>query len=136
MYDRGEQTQARLARLSRGLLVAALALVMTVFALDRYARAVHVPSENSTAVVIYTTVWCPYCNALRISLTNARVPFVEHDMEKTLQGQLGFWALGARGVPVSVIGPRVIYGYQVAEIERALGALGYSLSGPAVDAKH
>jgi len=51
--------------------------------------------------------------------------FIEYDVEKDLQGQLGYWALHAKGIPVSAIGPEVIYGYRVEEIRKALKALGY-----------
>jgi glutaredoxin len=77
-------------------------------------------------VIIYTTAWCPYCAKLRTSLTASGIPYVEHDVEKSLQGQLGFWTLRGRGVPVSAIGPKVIYGYDVARIAFALRDLGYS----------
>jgi hypothetical protein len=53
---------------------------------------------------------------------------VEHDVEKSLQGQLGFWTLPGRGVPVSAIGPKVIYGYDVARISFALQELGYTFT--------
>jgi len=49
----------------------------------------------------------------------------EYDVEKTLQGQLGYWALRARGIPVSVIGAKIVYGYRVEEIQRALADFGY-----------
>ena len=51
---------------------------------------------------------------------------MEHDVEKSLQGQLGFWTLRARGIPVSAIGPKIVYGYDVARIAFALQDLGYT----------
>jgi len=78
-------------------------------------------------VVIYTTAWCPYCAKLRASLSARGIPYVEHDVEKSLQGQLSFWTLRARGVPVSAIGPKIVYGYDVARIAVALQELGYTL---------
>jgi glutaredoxin len=94
--------------------------------LDRYAAFAYRPGADSRAVVIYTTAWCPYCAKLRASLTSSGIPYVEHDVEKSLQGQLGFWTLRARGVPVSAIGPKIVYGYDVARIAVALQELGYT----------
>jgi glutaredoxin len=94
--------------------------------LDRYAAFAYRPGADSRAVVIYTTAWCPYCARLRASLTTSGIPYVEHDVEKSLQGQLGFWTLRARGVPVSAIGPKIVYGYDVARIAVALQELGYT----------
>lgn len=103
-------------------------------ALDRYAAYTHVPVPEATAVVIYITAWCPYCKTLRERLTANAVPYTEYDVEKSLQGQIGFWALRARGVPVTVVGSKVVYGYRVREIEPALKALGHSLDTDTTDA--
>jgi mycoredoxin len=106
-------------------LASALFLALGLLGLDRYAALVHRPSKTSIKIVIYTTKRCPYCEKLRRGLALSAIPYIEHDVEKTLQGQLGFWALRARGVPVSVIGPEVVYGYRVEEIQKALKGLGY-----------
>lgn len=115
----------RLILIRRTLLGIALFLTLVLLGLDRYAAMVHRPSEHSTRIVIYTTMRCPYCEKLRRDLAASAIPYTEHDVEKTLQGQLGFWALHARGVPVSAIGPRIVYGYRVQEIQEALKDLGY-----------
>lgn len=124
----------RLARIRRALLWVALSLALALFAFDRYAVYAHVPSDSSTRVAIYTTAWCPYCKQLRASLTANGVPYVEYDVETTLQGQLGFWALRGHGVPVSAIGPKVVRGYRVQDIEQALKPLGYTFRPVALDA--
>ena len=92
--------------------------------LDRFAALVHRPSETSTKIVIYTTERCPYCKKLRRDLAASAIPYKEYDVERTLQGQLGYWALRARGIPVSVIGgPKIVYGYRIEEIQKALADL-------------
>lgn len=110
----------------RTLLIAAACLALLLLGLDRYAAFAHRPGADSRTVVIYTTAWCPYCARLRASLVASGIPYVEHDVEKSLNGQLGFWTLRARGVPVSAIGPTVIFGYDVARITPALRDLGYT----------
>ncbi len=115
----------RLIVIRRILLASGLFLALGLLGLDRYAALVHRPSKISTKIVIYTTRLCPYCERLRRGLAVSAIPYLEHDVERSLQGQLGFWALHAKGVPVSVIGPEVVYGYQVEEIQKALGGLGY-----------
>jgi glutaredoxin len=117
---------AWIRRTRRALLIMAACLTLLLLGLDRYAAFVLRPGADSTAVVIYTTAWCPYCRRLRTSLATSGIPYVEHDVEKSLKGQLGFWTLRGRGVPVSAIGPKVIYGYDVARIAFALKDLGYT----------
>jgi len=121
---RTEPAWARKSR--RALLIVAAGLALLLLGFDRYAAFAHRPGEDSKAVVIYTTAWCPYCAKLRTSLAASGIPYVEHDVEKSLQGQMGFWTLRGRGVPVSAIGPKVIYGYDVARIAFALQDLGYT----------
>ena len=121
------RTEPAWARKSRWvLLIVAACLTLLLLGLDRYAAFAHRPGADSRAVVIYTTAWCPYCAKLRTSLVASGIPYVEHDVEKSLQGQMGFWTLRGRGVPVSAIGPKVIYGYDVARIAFALQDLGYT----------
>lgn len=108
-------------------LIVLLLVALTLFAIDRVAAYLHVPKEGSTDIVIYTTHWCPYCKALRNTLVQYNIPFTEHDTEKSLQGILGFWALRARGVPVSVIGEEIIYGYDGQKITDALVNSGYEI---------
>lgn len=107
----------------RALLLAALALSLVLFGLDRYAAYAHRPQPGSKQVVIYTTTWCGYCKALRSALVANKIPFTEHDVEQSFEGQLGFWTLRARGVPVSVVGPQVIHGYQMEKLQAALEKL-------------
>lgn len=116
----------RLAQVRTGLLGVALALALILLGLDRYAAYAHRPTPESVRVAIYTTGWCGYCARLRQDLRASNIPYIEYDVEKTLQGQLGMWALRGRGVPVSAIGPEVVYGYQVQKIETALRALGHT----------
>lgn len=114
-----------LVRTRRGLLVFALSLALALLAVDRYAAYLHRPAEDATRVVIYTTTWCPYCKKLREDLAASKVPHTEYDVEKSMQGALGMWALHGRGVPVSAIGSKVVYGYRVDQIAPALATLGY-----------
>ena len=117
-------------RARRGILFVAAALALLLLGLDRYAAIVHRPDADSTRVVIYTTAWCPYCARLRATLAASAIPFRDYDVERSLQGQLGFWALRGRGVPVSVIGPEIVYGYDQPRLAAAFDKLGYRFAPP------
>ena len=113
--------------MKKRILLTLLFTAITLFALDRSAAYIYTPKPNSKDIVLYTTDWCPYCNSLRIHLNNNSIPFIEHDVEKSISGVAGFWTLRGRGVPVSVIGPEVVYGYDIDTINQNLINLGYSL---------
>lgn len=122
----GTAMAARVRRVQKVLLAVALVLALGLLALDRYAAAVHRPKAGASAVVLYTTARCPYCARLRADLRASGVAYTEHDVERSLQGQLGMWALRGRGVPVTVVGDRVIYGYRADQLALALKGLGHS----------
>ncbi|HVK55305.1 MAG TPA: glutaredoxin family protein [Burkholderiales bacterium] len=124
-----------LIKARKRLLFIALFLALTLLAVDRYAAFMHSPEPDSTRIVIYTTAWCPYCKMLRQDLAASQVSYTEYDVETSAQGQLGMWILRGRGVPVSVIGPKVVYGYRVDEIASALKPLGYSFIPSAYKAR-
>jgi mycoredoxin len=104
-----------------------LAVVLALLIVDRAAAWLHLPDADSKAVVVYTTEWCPYCQSLQMYLNAYRIPYKNYDVEQSLSGMLGFWALRAKGIPVSVIGPEVIYGYDMEKIGKALNKLGYKV---------
>ena len=112
--------------MSKHILIKLLFSFLILFALDRGAAYFHKPTAHSTDIVIYTTDWCPYCNSLRIHLDHNKIPYKEYDSEKSIAGITGMWALRARGVPVSVIGPNVVYGYDIDTINQSLVELGFS----------
>jgi mycoredoxin len=121
-------TKSVLAERGRRLLYVLLALTVLLLGVDRAAAYLHVPGPDSRDVVLYATDWCPYCRAIRVHLTINEVPFREHDVEKSIAGMMGFWALRGRGVPITVVGPQVIYGFRLEELDAALERLGYSVS--------
>ena len=72
--------------------------------------------------------------ALRAHLDAHGIPYTDHDVETSLQGGMGFWTLRGRGVPVSVIGPDVVHGFDLDAINRALAVLGHPVAPAMSDA--
>ncbi|MEM8843842.1 MAG: glutaredoxin domain-containing protein [Pseudomonadota bacterium] len=104
-----------------------LALIIALFALYQFGVNRYIPESGATDIVIYTTDWCPYCKTLRKTLDKYQIPYAEYDTEKSIDGMLGYLALGGRGVPVVVVGENIIYGYDGIEITDALADAGYEL---------
>ena len=113
--------------MNKRILYTLLFTTIALFTLDRSAAYFYKPNVDSTKKILYTTTsWCSYCNSLRIYLQSNNIP-LQHDIEKSLSGIAGCWALRAKGVLVSVVGPEVIYGYDINRINKLLINLGYSL---------
>jgi len=73
-------------------------------------------------VEIFTTPSCPFCKALRAYLDARGIAYIEHNVNATQETRAAFYASGAQGVPVVMIGERVIEGFNPVAIESALKA--------------
>lgn len=98
-------------------LLGAVALPALVPAADDVAVAAAAPR-----VEIFTTPSCPFCKALRVYLDARDIAYVEHNVNATQETRAAFYASGAQGVPVVMIGERVIQGFNPVAIESALKA--------------
>jgi glutaredoxin len=104
--------------------VGALALI---FALDRWVvwrldpRASNPPGH----VVLFSAKWCGLCTQIRQCLLRSAVPFEERDVEDSLEASAQWWALRVRGVPATLIGPELVYGFQTERLKTVLAAAGH-----------
>ena len=109
------------------LVVAALGLLLSV---HWGMTAYHDPTRNAAArqVDLYTTAWCGYCRAVRAHLESRGVEYVDHDVEKSMSAHFAWSATQSRGVPVSVIGGKVVRGANLAKIDEALREAGFNIA--------
>lgn len=75
-------------------------------------------------IVMLSAQWCGYCRKQQREFEMADVRYRVLDVE-TPEGDRAMQALGARGVPTTVIGQHVVHGYQTAELKERLAPLGY-----------
>lgn len=92
------------------------------------APALH-PDDPRTAtgddrIVMLAADWCGYCRRQQRDFERAGVRYRVLDID-TSDGDRAMRALGARGVPVTVIGQDVVRGYDTAALDRRLTPLGY-----------
>ena len=109
-------------------LYAALVVAIALLIFDRSAAYLFLPGKDSTQIIIYTTETCPYCRRLRAYLAEQKIAYTDRNIYKTPSGIMGFWILRGRGVPVSVVGPDIIHGYDINKLEESLTELGYKLN--------
>jgi glutaredoxin-like YruB-family protein len=73
------------------------------------------------AVNIYTTPTCTYCRKAKDYFRQNRVPFTEYDVSRDVRkADEMMRKSGQMGVPVIDVNGRVIVGFNLPEIERAL----------------
>ena len=72
-------------------------------------------------VVMYSASWCGYCRKARRYFEAHQVPFEEYDVETSEKGQRDYAALGARGVPVILVGDKRLNGFTEAAFTNLYG---------------
>ncbi|ADN01141.1 glutaredoxin family protein [Spirochaeta thermophila] len=72
-------------------------------------------------VVLYTTPTCAYCKMAKDYFRKNRIPFVEYNVAQDMRrAEEMVRKSGQMGVPVIDINGKVIVGFNLPEIERAL----------------
>lgn len=91
--------------------------------LDLALNTINVKSLDENDVVMYSTKWCPYCRKARLFFRQANIPYTEYDVEKSANANKEYLRISGRGVPVFVIGERIIQGFDKTAIREALAEL-------------
>jgi len=84
----------------------------------------HLTGEDG--IVMLAAEWCGYCRRQRSEFEQAGVRYRVLDVDQA-DGDRAMRALGARGVPVTIVGQQVVRGYDTASLDRNLAPLGYDL---------
>jgi glutaredoxin len=82
-------------------------------------------AENRPEVKMYATSWCPYCAKARAYFARRNIAYVEVDIETSKEGRAEYDRLGARGIPVILVGPQRMNGFSEARLSQLLSEAGY-----------
>ncbi len=69
-------------------------------------------------VVMYSTDWCGYCKQARHYFEKNDIDFVEYNIDKNRTARRAYKKLGAKGVPVILVGKQRMNGFSVAGFNR------------------
>lgn len=83
-------------------------------------------ATGEAGIVMLAAEWCGYCRKQQGDFERAEVRYRVIDID-TEAGDRAMRALGARGVPVTVIGQAVVRGYDTAALDGNLAPLGYDV---------
>ena len=126
----GKRVPRRPARaLMRPALLTLLALSLLALGFQRWHLWSNDPRRTNPPgkVVLYATDWCPACAKLRTCLQRHDVPFEERDVDRSAQAEAEWAALDGTGIPVTLVGQRVLYGLDPAELKEALAEVSYTV---------
>jgi glutaredoxin len=68
-------------------------------------------------VVIYSTSWCGHCKAAKKYFKRKGIKFTDYDIEKSGIGKRQYKKMGAKGVPVILVGDKRMNGFSEAGFE-------------------
>lgn len=80
--------------------------------------------DARTKVVLYGTSTCPYCLKARDYLRGKNIAYADFNVDESEQARKEFTSLKGTGVPVILIGDRLITGFKPAVIDDAIEAIG------------
>jgi glutaredoxin len=69
-------------------------------------------------VVMYSATWCGVCRKAKRYFEAENIPYTEYDVETSAKGKRDYRRLGARGVPVILVGGQRLNGFSPAMFER------------------
>ena len=82
-------------------------------------------AQSRPEVKMYATSWCPYCAKARAYFARRGITYLEVDIEKSKEGRAEYSRLGARGVPVILVGAQRMNGFSEARLSQLLADAGY-----------
>jgi glutaredoxin len=75
------------------------------------------PAPGPDRITMYSTDWCPHCKNARNYFTEKGIRFTEYNVETSEAGRKEYEALGGGGVPVIVVGEKVMRGFSARSFE-------------------
>jgi len=66
-------------------------------------------------VLMYSTRWCGYCKKARAYFRSNNIAFTDYDIDKDSNARRRYEKMGARGVPVIIVGNRRMNGFSASE---------------------
>lgn len=110
----------------------AVALAFVVLLLWTNKREVerHDPRRNNpdNSVILLSATWCGYCEQEKAALVAAKVPFRELDVEGSDEGEDAYRAVGGHGIPVTIIGKDIVFGFDPGRLNSLLRSRGYQVN--------
>lgn len=70
-----------------------------------------VPAPPQQTVIMYSTVRCGYCRKARAYFKANGIAFTDYDVETSNKGKQDYQRMGARGVPVILVGGKRMNGF-------------------------
>ena len=80
------------------------------------------PGYTPPQVTLFATSWCGYCRQMREYFAAEKIPYTELDIETSAQARVWHKQLGGGGVPVTLVGEKVIHGYDPDGVSAALAS--------------
>ena len=68
-------------------------------------------------VVMYSAVWCGVCKKAKKYFRENNIPYKDYDIDKSSKGKKDYKKLGAKGVPVILVGKKRLNGFSAATFE-------------------
>ncbi len=82
-------------------------------------------AQRDHHVVMFSTGWCPYCRQARVLFEENDIKYCEYDVESSEENNHIMSDLGGVGVPLFMVGDKVLHGFDEYELKRELYSQNY-----------
>jgi glutaredoxin len=93
-------------------------LDLKINSIDSVSYSQSAAAITTNKVVMYSTSWCGYCKKARKYFIAKGIDFIDYDIEKNARAKHEYDALGARGVPVILVGKERMNGFSAGGFDR------------------
>jgi len=83
------------------------------------------PGASKPEIKMFATDWCPYCRKAQDYFARQGIRYTHVDIEKSAAARAEYQRLGARGVPVILVGGQRMNGFSEERLAEMLKAAGY-----------
>lgn len=70
------------------------------------------------SVVMYSAEWCGVCKRAKAYFQKNKIPFTEHDIDKSEKARKDYEKLNGRGVPIILVGKQRMNGFSASRFEK------------------
>jgi len=76
--------------------------------------------NGKQSIRLFGTTWCGYCKKARALLVSKGIPYEDIDVEESARGRAEYKQLGAKGVPVILVGNQRMDGFDAGRLDSML----------------
>jgi glutaredoxin len=77
-------------------------------------------TANPPEIIMFSSQSCHYCAIARSFFKKHNLPYIENDIDQSIEHREMFYRLGGRGTPLVIVNKHIVYGFDEKKIRSFL----------------